>query len=377
MAILGNGGIIEISREIPRPRALTAARVNLGSAPYSISMLDRGFWTGDRVSISSSDGLPFDINGDGFADCPGGHAEYFGSKWELGPNRSFYTGNLIDGAPAYDQFTDTLTLIAQNDDFLITQDDNNIVGVTGIEDNIAVYNKTSTTGKTTVLDAYIHRDELDRITFYSTEASAYAGTSTNRIDIKKVDFGNFVIAAYNSDSGYTAAMNSAASSINGLTLSSPDQPLNAVISLPALFGTLCESNRQWVTQCGLREWVMSIDASNLDTTAIGETFGDHVKALVRGAGSLNFLVEHELVANQQDSLAMLRLVLLTQNQCDTKAKFYIYKNRSGGSPEIDGSVYYECDILLTNSSLNVRYDDLITGTADFVATSEVKLMVVA
>ena len=122
---------------------------------------------------------------------------------------------------------------------------------------------------------------------------------------------------------------------------------------------------------------MSIDASNLDATAIGETFGDHVKALVRGAGSLNFLVEHELVANQQDSLAMLRLVLLTQNQCDTKAKFYIYKNRSGGSPEIDGSVYYECDILLTNSSLNVRYDDLITGTADFVATSEVKLMVVA
>ena len=377
MAILGNGGIIEISREIPRPRALTAARVNLGSAPYSISLLDRGYWTGDRVSISSSDGLPFDINGDGFADCPGGHAEYFGSKWELGPNRSFYTGNLTNDAPAYDQFTDTLTLITQNDDFLITQDDNNIVGVTGIEDNIAVYNKTSTTGKTTVLDAYIHRDELDRITFYSTEASAYAGTSTNRIMIKKVDFGNFVIAAYNSDSGYTAAMNSAASSINGLTLSSPDQPLNAVISLPALFSTLCESNRQWVTQCGLREWIMSIDASNLDTTAIGETFGDHVKALVRGAGSLNFMVEHELVAGEQDSLALLRLVLLTQNQCDTKAKFYICKDRSGGLPKIDGSIYYECDVLLTNSSLNVRYDDLITGTADFVATSEVKLMVVA
>jgi len=139
---------------------------------------------------------------------------------------------------------------------------------------------------------------------------------------------------------------------------------------------LCDdANRDWKLQCDLEEWILSIDASNLDVTAIGETFGENIKSLVRGAGSLQFQVENRYSSNQENSLSLLRLVLLTQNQCNTKARFYIYKDRSVNSPKIDGSVYYECDILLSSTRLNTRVTEVIAGTADFVATSEIKLKV--
>jgi hypothetical protein len=185
-----------------------------------------------------------------------------------------------------------------------------------------------------------------------------------------------IIAHYDNDASYISAIDTAATSIEPLTLPDSEQRLSSVITLPTGFNVVCE-NRDWKLQCDLEEWVMSIDASNLDITAIGDTFGEHIKSLVRGAGSLQFLAEHSYVDTEQDGLALLRLVLLTQNQCNTKARFYLYKDRTAPSPRIDGSVYYECDILLTNTRLNTRATEAIAGTADFVATSEIKLKVAA
>ena len=335
MAVLGSGGILEISREIPDAMALTAARLNAGS----ISLANQSYWAGDRIIIAAAGGVPFDVNGDGYADCPDGHGMYYGSAWTLGPSRdslttSFYTSGGDSG------------------DF---------------------YNTASTTGLATQIDGYMSRDVLDRIKLWTTEGAAHSETGTEK-PLIAVKPSNFIIAHYDSDSTYTSAIDTAANSIQPLTLPDSEQRLESVITLPAGFNVVCE-NRDWKLQCDLEEWVMSIDASNLDTTAIGETFGEHVKSLVRGAGSLQFLAEHSSVDTEQDGLALLRLVLLTQNQCNTKARFHIYKNRSAPSPRIDGSVYYECDILLTNTRLNTRATEVIAGTADFVATSEIKLKV--
>lgn len=348
MAVLGSGGVLELSRETPQPLALAIARFNATASPPSISLANQGYWTGDRVVIASSDGLPFDVNEDGYADCPDGHAIYRGSQWLTGPARAFYTGANTDTSPFYNE-----------------------------EDSIDGYNRSSTTGLATTFDAYIHRDELDRITFFPTESAAYTGNAGDRIEMKKVNFGNFVIAAYSANAGYTAAMNSVASSVDALTLINSEQSLEQTITMPALFSTLCETDRTWVLQCGLQEWALSIDAANLDTTAIGDTFGENVKALVRGAGTLQFIVDHRDQANELDAMTLLRLVLLTENQCNTNAKFYLYKNRDEVGTQINGSAYYQCDVLLTNTRVNTRATDLIAGTADFVATSEIKLKVAA
>lgn len=375
MAILGNGGILELSRETPQPVAMSIARFNANATPISISLANQGYWTGDRVVIASSDGLPFDVNSDGYADSPDGHGIYRGSTWLTGPSRAFYTGSDTDASPFYHQFTDTFTLIAQSGDTLIAQSGDTLVELSQVEDSDNWYNNTSSTGLATTYDAYIHRDELDRITFFPTESAAYTGDAVDRIEMKKVNFKNFVIAAYSSDSGYTAAMNTAATSVDALTLLNSEQPLAKTITMPALFDTLCETDRQWVLQCDLQSWALSIDAANLDTTAIGETFGEHVKSLVRGAGTLNFLVDHRNQANELDTMTLLRLVLLTENQCDTNAKFYLYKNRNESTSQVNGSAYYQCDLLLTNTRVDTSATDLITGSADFVATSDIRLKV--
>jgi hypothetical protein len=268
-------------------------------------------------------------------------------------------------------------LLTQGGDTLIAQSGDTILVSAGEEDNIDCYNRSSTTGLTTTFDAYIYRDELDRITFFPTESAAYTAEASDRIEMKKVNFGNFVIAAYSANAGYTAAMNSVANSVDALTLINSEQSLEQTITMPALFDTLCETDRTWVLQCGLQEWALSIDAANLDTTAIGDTFGENVKALVRGAGTLQFIVDHRGQANELDAMTLLRLVLLTENQCNTNAKFYLYKNRDEVGTQINGSAYYQCDVLLTNTRVNTRATDLIAGTADFVATSEIKLKVAA
>ena len=373
MAVLGSGGVLELSRETPQPLALAIARFNATASPPSISLANQGYWTGDRVVIASSDGLPFDVNEDGYADCPDGHAIYRGSQWLTGPARAFYTGANTDTSPFYNEFVYDDFLLTQGGDTLITQSGDTILVSAGEEDNIDCYNRSSTTGLTTTFDAYIHRDELDRITFFPTESAAYTAEASDRIEMKKVNFGNFVIAAYSANAGYTAAMNSVASSVDALTLANSEQRLEQVITMPELFDTLCETDRTWVLQCGLQEWALSIDSANLDTTAIGDTFGEHVKALVRGAGTLQFIVDHRDQANELDTMTLLRLVLLTENQCNTNAKFYLYKNRNEVGTQINGSAYYQCDVLLTNTRVNTRATDMIAGTADFVATSEIKL----
>lgn len=335
MAVLGSGGVLEISREIPDAIALTAARVNAST----ISLNNQSYWDGDHVVIAGADGVPIDVNGDGYADCPDGHGFYAGSNWVLGPSRDSL------GAGAYASGGDAG----------------------------AFYNTAAATGLATQVEGYLSRDLLDRIRLWSTEAEGHSEEGTEK-PISSVNPGNFVIAHYYDDATYTSAINTAASSIKPLTLLQSEQRLESVITLPLGFDVICD-NREWKLQCDLQEWVMSVDAANLDTTAIGEAFGEHVKALVRGAGSLQFLAEHKSVDDEEDAIALLRLVLLTQNQCNTRARFYLYKDRTAPSPKIDGSVYYECDILLTNTRVNTRATEIIAGTADFVATSEIKVRV--
>jgi hypothetical protein len=375
MAVLGTGGVLDISRAIPEPTALSSARISTSGATTTISLSNPGFWTGDRIIIASSLGVPFDVNNDGYADCPDGHGIYRGSIWDTGISRSFYVGANTDSSPFYRQYTTTVNLITQAGDQLISQAGDTLIGLSGEEDSEDFYNNPTNTGLSIQADGYISRDELDRIRLWTTETAAHAAEGTEKV-ISKVKTGNFIVAYYDDLAAYTSSINTAAATLNTLTLLRSEQNLAAVITLPEGFDSVCEDlNRNWKFQCDLEEWVMSIDAANLDTTAIGETFGEHVKSLVRGAGTLQFQADHRSVDTEEDGLALLRLVLLTQGQCNTRAKFHLYKARNGSGSLIGGSVYYECDILLTNSRLNTRATEVIAGTADFVATSEIKIQV--
>ncbi len=374
MAVLGAGGFLYLSREIPNAMALSWQRLNIGSTPHTITFASPSYWQGDRIILASDGGLPIDLNGDGYADCPDGHGIYRGSIWRNGPSRAFYTGPNTDTSPFYGQLLATHTLATQSDDSLITQSGDTLVGFFGNHDDDNFYNTPASTGLTEQTDAYMSRDLLDRIRLWTTEAAAHtqSGTEKTLLNVKPK---NLVIANYVDNASYTTAIDSAIASIANLAIAG-EVVLSTLIALPPGFHIACDdANRKYNFQVQLKQWILSVDAENLDTTAIGQAFGENVKSLVRGAGSIDFLAEHQSVADEQDTLALLRLVLLLQNQCNTKARFYLFKNRNEPSPKIDGSVYYECEILLTNTNLNAQVGDLLTGTADFVATSEIEIKV--
>lgn len=343
MALLGYGGVLELSREWPEPMALAFEALNAATDTLTIGNSD--YWTGDHVVFAAANGLPLDLNGDGYADCPEGHGVYYGSIWDLGPARIHVTAS----------------------------GDNYYQG----SDAVGFYNTNATTGFSTQYNGYINIDSLDRVKIYGSEISAHNADSSAVFDFKKVKTSNFVFARYSNNGAYTSAVAAAANSIKLLSLPSASQPLEDVITVPSGFALVSEdpAQRGWLFQADLREWALDVDAANLDMTAIGETFGENTKALVRGAGSLQFLVDHASNNFGQDSLALLRLVLLTQQNAKSNAKFYFYKNRQDGGTQIGGTVYYQCDLLLTNSRINTQFDEVITGSSDFVVTGEVSIRI--
>jgi hypothetical protein len=529
MALLGNGGILELSREWPEPMALAPAAITFTTNPVRIELGNDNYWTGDRVLFTAASGIPLDLNGDGYADCPEGHGIYRGSIYELGPARDFYNGpETNENGPHYrvehvgiasSQINNTplpasLTVNAsnfktsdrvifastagvpidfngdgyadcpsglgvyagsywqvgpardhtttENDPYYQTGDDtaafynsNAATGLTtnftayivkdannrvrfysalgagateyvilpadcgnivlskyqndsgytaaintaaadlstltlspaeqALEDLITLpallqffyYNRNEDTGFTTQFDGFIEQDALGRIRLYDSEISAHNQITADTKPLRRVDCGNFVIARYADSASYQTALNSAANSIKPLTLPSTSQPLSDVITVPsAITATLDDpASRGWLFQADLQEWALDIDAANLDMTAIGETFGENTKALVRGAGSLQFLVDHKATSAGQDSMALLRLVLLTQQGCKSNARFWLYQNRDNNCGQLSGSAYYQCDLLLTNTRINTRADALIAGSSDFVVTGEIAIKI--
>jgi hypothetical protein len=341
MAIIGNGGILELSREWPEPRALAPNALNISTATLSID--DPQYWTGDRIILAAEGGLPIDGDDNGFASNPGGQGIYYGSIYDLGPARVHVT------APSANYYQATNT--------------------------VPFYNTATTTGLITQVDAYINMDDLDRAKLYKSAIAAYNADSSQILALKSVNTENLVITRYNDTPEYSSAIDLAASSIKPLTLPSSSQKLEDVITVPSGMTAVASNpdSRGWLVQCDLQEWALSVDASNLDMTAIGETFGENTKSLVRGAGSLTFLVDQRHVDRDQSSTTLLRLVMLTEKQAKSSAKFYLFKDRNPVLPQVGSTAYYDCDILLTNTRIDVKATDIISGTSDFVATGEIAI----
>lgn len=353
MPILGREGIIEFSREWPAPMAMRPDSINDHLATISITLQNTAYWAGDQIVITASGGVPFDVNNDGYADCPDGHGIYRGGYYTLGPARDFYTDPETDeDGPHYQ-----------------------------VSDAVRYYNTAATTGLTTQVVGYMSRDELERIRLWDSTASSLNAEGVDENSILKVACNNFIISRYSSNSGYLDAFNSRAALIAVEELPAAEQLLESVVALTAPISAVTESPeaRGWLMQGYMQSWALDVDASNLDMTAIGETFGENTKALVRGAGSMQFIFEYTDATLQDDPLTLLRLVLLTQQGSKATARFYLMKDRNSASScsQVTGSVYYETDVLLTNSRLNIQSENMVAGSTDFVATGRIALRVLS
>ena len=154
MAVLGNGGRLELRREAPSPCVILPEDLNLGSNSLDIGC--EGYWPGDKVVISNPEGLPIFIDGK-----PG--------RW--------------DGVGSYFQ---NVLYVADNRDH-ITAADHQFYKDTGEEypagkakDDAWFYyrGEDAQDEQTTQLEGYLCIDSLGRAKLYSTRCEGLPAAAT-------------------------------------------------------------------------------------------------------------------------------------------------------------------------------------------------------
>ena len=123
----------------------------------------------------------------------------------------------------------------------------------------------------------------------------------------------------------------------------------------------------------IREWSLELDAPAVDTTGVGQKFGEAVKSLVNGGGTIDFLVDRACNPDLEEPEVLMQLLLMTKQGAEANAKFYLV-NTGEDCEQVPGSLYYECKILITRNAINLRPTEIVACTASFVTTEDVKLL---
>jgi hypothetical protein len=341
MAVLGQFGIVELSREWPAPTALADERLQRGATP-SLDLSDLAFQSGDEVLLVSLRGVPLGIGTSGAAPCPDGHAFWTGGATAVGPALAARTAG---------------------------------GGFWSADPSLPFWESTTTTGFQQTATAYIHRDEMDDVRFYSTELNAINGGNTGLIPLRNVSPGPMLILPASAAAGYSAAALTLIQSIADIDIQDGEQPAENLTPVPEILTDTAAdvAQRGWLKQCDLTSWVFEMDASTLDEGAISEAFGESAKGIVRGAGSFDGEIDHSYVSGEQSGLGMLRLMMLTQQGSKAQARFQLVEQRSANLPLVSERVFYETDILLGKTTVNASATDVITMSAQFIATGRIRL----
>jgi hypothetical protein len=342
MAVEGRKGIVELSREWPAPTALADERLQRGASP-SLDLTDLAFQSGDEVLLVSLRGVPLGIGINGAAPCPDGHAFWTSGETAVGPALAART---VNG------------------------------GFWGSDPAAPFWESASGVGLQQATTAYIHRDEMDDVRFYSSELDAINGGAEGLIPLRNVSPGPMLILPASSRAGYDAAALALLEAIERLPIPDGEQPAQNLAPVPEVLSNTAADAEQrgWLMQCDLTGWVFEMDATQLDQEAIGQAFGEYAKGALRGAGSFNGEMDHSRVMGEQSGLGMLRLMMLTQKGSKARARFQLVDQRtSNAASHVKERVFYETDILLGKTDVNTSATDVILILAQFVATGQIKL----
>lgn len=192
------------------------------------------------------------------------------------------------------------------------------------------YLTSAEVGLTTEKTVYCYIDQVGRLSFYNSRAQAMLGATADRLDIYNVNFGELQIEA-----------------------------------------VVAETD--WYIQSLLREWSLNLTAPEVDTTGVGERFGDAVKSVVSGGGSLDFIIDRLDETGKQDPTTLMNLLLMTEKGCKADAEFWIVENRAASANLLPGDLYYETQLMVTSIAINTRPDDIIAGSLNFVTVGEIAL----
>lgn len=352
MALLGVHGEVFFSREWAQPTIVDGARLVPGT-PNTLDLGNPAFWSGDRVLLMCQRGIPVKLPGLQYAPCPSGYSFYGGGEFETGPAVASRTRN---GAMYF-----------------------------GASSPRPFYEQAPSVPLVTSAYVYVHRDELDNITFYSDENDAINGEGGSLLPISILDCGPILIAPAPAGNYPSAIANQILSFLSPLLFSQSftaeegeilsDQifPRELSESIAELLEEFAEEGG-WKRVANLTSWAFETNVDVLDQNAIGQQFGESAKGALKGAGSFNAIVN---TAEKEDYLSpasMLRLMFITQVGAKAKARFIIADaSKSDAACESPRKIYYETPLLISNTNVNVAFDEIITMTVQFVATGKIRI----
>lgn len=345
MPVLGAGGVLELRRELPPPTLVSTEGVV--SHANALDFSPEGYWTGDTVWVWGPVGLPFDLNGDELPDVTSGWGMFFGSKYLLYGQRKT---RLTNGTKKW----------------------------FGPEDP---FRRAPIEGVTDRIELYVYRDELDRLSFYRTFADALGGDPDDRIPFYAVDF-RFLLIAPAGSPGYQERLEPAYPELGSYRLPEGDIaiPLTRVTTAALPEPTGPDDIRPWMFVAEMEDWSLELDAADLDTTGIGERFGEATRARVTGGGQLNFFINRHQSTTETDAMFLARLLITLEQGSTAEAVFHVTHKASTSVPYQPGyrrlpsaNVAYKSSLLLTNCVTNTAADDVIRGSARFVTVGRIRL----
>lgn len=350
MAVLGIEGYVRFRREAPSPIIVTPAVLRADLDTFQVQSSE--FWNGDEVYLLTPNGLPLSADA-----LPEGVGCYFGSYWELGPNRIHVTD--------------------ETDEYYVSSDD-----------SVYFYNRGTPVNSGTY---FVYRDQLGRLSLYNNRAAALGGQASDRVDLKQLDFGYMLIAAAGTEE-YNNSLAECIAAAGEYRLSdvTDEITLESICNyapeyLSPVAGTAEYDDAElsprrwiggfpWIIQGELREWSIELNSENVNVTAVGQKFGESIKSVVSGGGSFDFIVERRTEEDKYDTTSLLQLLLLTERGAKAEAEFFMISDRTNTYGRLaPGDLYYKCEILVTNTAVNTRASDAIVGTAQFVTTGPIEL----
>jgi hypothetical protein len=230
MAVLGTNGKIVLSRSAPAPVAVNVTALNQDK--NIISLTTTGFRSGDLVEVASTNNWPnANLYSDPLIPSYANIFDYQDYAEMVGYSTPYPAGLLRPFR----------WLSTENNDVLTTED-GNIFAVQSDADITPYRNRL-----------YVHVDALNRLSFYRTRATALEGANNaTREDIDQSDF----------------------------ALDPSGQIELRLVN-------------EWKLEACLQSWSLNLNASEIDTTGLGDQFFDGVKSLVQGGGTFDFLIERE------------------------------------------------------------------------------------
>ena len=394
MAVLGSGGKLQLRREAPDPCIIRPEDINQGHRSFELHC--EGYWPGDHVIITGSPaGLPIFI--DGRPQVIDGVASYFGGDLFVAANRDQITAlNDTFYKTASEEYPDGKGEDAAN--FYFIGEDGPDAGTDPDEPlrQLEGYICVDSLG-----DIHLHKTRCDGLRCCGDELLDFGG-SNGRLDfdyfilshVGSTEYNNGFLDCWGQYGEYR--FNDVAED-DGVT--DPNSWQDSICAQAPLYqrptaGTAEFDNADvqprnrvnnpeplWVFICEVREWSLELDAPGVDTTGVGEKYGESVKSLITGGGSVDFFIDRRCYENetQDNGLYLMQLLMMTSRGAKANARFYMIDKGEDDCTDaacngLKGMVWYEADILITRNAVNLRPTQLVAGTAQFITTGEIRLL---